>query len=289
MRLRPGLSANCVCGYRYRRVTGRATATPRGSGEVLPRPCGPGNEGARGDGGQWACALVRATAGGTELRVVDWRRRRDSYEASAQAEDGSPGCAADSEIDAGRSLSGDLGAELGESRSAATVVASAPLGTSTHADDESVASRGAERRLTLQEEVVSGSRTAKTGGSPLSPIDDPAPARSPGVAGSTDSDDCRADPSHRGGSGEVSRSAAIADASRGRPTDGPGLRADYQESGSVSMWQADRQLSGAGAVGEIEWGSAPAGTYHETREHTAAFPAGGGSASDGAEPPGMAE
>jgi transposase len=77
--------------------------------------------------------------------------------------------------------------------------------------------------------------------------------------------------------------------SRGRPTDCLGLRADYRESGSVSMWQADRQLSGAGAVGEIEWGSAPAGTHHETREHTAAFPAGGGSASDGAEPPGMAE
>src|SRR6266536_2924394 len=113
--------------------------------------------------------------------------------------------------------------------------------------------------------------------------------RSTGVARSTDSDDCRADPSHRAGSGEVSGSAAIADASRGRPTDGLGLRADYRESGSVSMWQADRQLSGAGTVGEIEWGSPPAGTYHETREHTAAFPAGGGSASDGAEPPGMAE
>ncbi len=113
--------------------------------------------------------------------------------------------------------------------------------------------------------------------------------RSTGVARSTDSDDCRADPSHRAGSGEVSGSAAIADASRGRPTDCLGIRADYRESGSVSMWQADRQLSGAGTVGEIEWGSAPAGTYHETREHTAAFPAGGGSASDGAEPPGMAE
>src|SRR5437660_2097401 len=72
------------------------------------------------------------------------------------------------------------------------------------------------------------------------------------------------------------------------PPDGLGLRADYRESGSVSMWQADRQLSGAGAVGEIERESAPAGTHHETREHPAAFPAGGGSASDGAEPPGMA-
>jgi hypothetical protein len=36
---------------------------------------------------------------------------------SAQAEDGSPGCAADSAVDAGRSLSEDLGTELGESGS----------------------------------------------------------------------------------------------------------------------------------------------------------------------------
>ena len=122
---------------------------------------------------------------------MDRGRRRDSYEASTQAEYGSPGRAADSEIDAGRSLSGDLGSELGEPRSATTVVASAPLGTGTHADDESVASRGAERRLTLQEEVVSGSRTATTGGVPISPMGEPAPARSTGVARSTDSDDWR--------------------------------------------------------------------------------------------------
>src|SRR6266542_21402 len=220
---------------------------------------------------------------------MDRGRRRDSYEASTQAEDGSPGRAADSEIDAGRSLSGDLGSELGEPRSATTVVASAPLGTGTHADDESVASRGAERRLTLQEEVVSGSRTGTTGGVPISPMGKPAPARSTGVARSTDSDDCRADPSHRAGSGEVSGSAAIADASRGRPTDCLGLRAYYRESGSVSVWQADRQLSGVGAAREIERESAPAGTYHETRQLAAAFPAGGGSASNSAEPPGMAE
>src|SRR5947208_2205145 len=67
---------------------------------------------------------------------------------------------------------------------------------------------------------------------------------------STDSDDCRADPSHRAGSGEVSGSAAVADASRGRPTDGLGLRTDYRESGSVSVWQTDRQLSRARTVGE---------------------------------------
>jgi transposase len=46
------------------------------------------------------------------------------------------------------------------------------------------------QRLTLQEEVVSGSRTETTGGVPVSPMGEPAPARSAGVAGSTDSDDC---------------------------------------------------------------------------------------------------
>src|SRR5260370_12897365 len=115
MRLRPGSAAKCGCGYRYRRVKGRATATPRGSGEVLPRSRGSGNEGARGDGSQWACALVRATAGGTELRVVDWRRRRDPSQAGTEAEDGSPRCATDSAIATGGSLSADLGSELGES------------------------------------------------------------------------------------------------------------------------------------------------------------------------------
>ncbi len=118
---------------------------------------------------------------------------------------------------------------------------------------------------------------------------EPAPARSPGVARSTNSYDCPADPSHRAGSGEVSGGAAIADASWGRPTDGTGLRSDHRESRTVSVWQASGKLPGASAVGEIERESTPSGTYHETREHTAAFPAGGGSASDSAEPTGMAE
>src|SRR6266516_1143820 len=206
---------------------------------------------------------------------MDRGRRRDSYEARTQAEDGSPGRAADSAINTGGSLSGDLGSELGEPRSATTVVASAPLGAGAYPEHESVASRGSERRTSLQEEVVSRSRTGTTGRVPISPMGEPSPERPPGVARSTDSDDCRADPSHRAGSGEVSGSAAVADASRGRPTDGLGLRTDYRESGSVSVWQTDRQLSGVGAAREIERESAPAGTYHETRQLAAAFPAGG--------------
>jgi hypothetical protein len=39
-------------------VPGTATATPGGSGKVLSRSRGPGNEGARGDGGERAFALV---------------------------------------------------------------------------------------------------------------------------------------------------------------------------------------------------------------------------------------
>src|SRR6266478_1498385 len=56
----------------------------------------------------------------------------------------------------------------------------------------------------------------------------------------------------------------------------------------VPSWE-NRELSGTGAVGEGERESATAGTYHKTRELAAAFPAGGGGASDSAEPPGMAE
>src|SRR5437660_2199242 len=54
----------------------------------------------------------------------------------------------------GRSLSADLGGELGESRSAATAVASAPHGAGAHPDHESAAIRSPERRATLEEEVM---------------------------------------------------------------------------------------------------------------------------------------
>jgi len=59
--------------------------------------------------------------------------------------------------------------------------------------------------------------------------------------------------------------------------------------GSVSVWQADRKLSGTGAVGGFEWESATAGTHHETRELSVTFPVGGSGASHGAQPSGMAQ
>ena len=87
-------------------------------------------------------------------------------------------------------LSVDLGAELGESGSAATAVASAPHGASAHADHESTASGGTERRSSVQEEVVARTWTSATGSVPVGSVGQSAPARSVGAAGSTESDDC---------------------------------------------------------------------------------------------------
>src|SRR5437870_10072535 len=87
----------------------------------------------------------------------------------------------------------------------------------------------------------------------------------------------------------MSRGAAIANASRGGATDGVGLRVDHRESGSVSVWQADRELSGTGAAGRLERESATTRPYHETRELSITFSAGGSGASDGAQPSGMAQ
>jgi transposase len=72
-------------------------------------------------------------------------------------------------MNAGRSLSGDLGSELGEPRSATTVVASAPLGAGAYPDYESFASRGLERRPSLQEEVVSEAGREQLEGFRLAP------------------------------------------------------------------------------------------------------------------------
>ena len=81
----------------------------------------------------------------------------------------------------------------------------------------------------------------------------------------------------------------LEDASRGRFANGAGFRADHRESGAVSVWQADRKLSGTGAVGRFQRRSTTAGTYQQARQRAVAFPAGGSGASDSAQPSGMAE
>src|SRR5258707_653399 len=169
------------------------------------------------------------------------------------------------------------------------IEAPAPHGAGAHPDDEPVASGGTERRSPLQEEAVAGSGAKTVGGVPASSVGEPATARSAGVAGSTEPDDRRTESGDRARSGEVSCGPALDDPSRSGCADGTGVRADHRESGSVSVWQADRELSGTGAVGGLERESAATGTYHETRELTITFPAGGSGASDGAQPSGMAQ
>src|SRR5215467_9956312 len=85
---------------------------------------------------------------------MDRRSRRDRGQASQKAEDRSRRCATSAEADAGGSLSADLGTKSGESRSAATAVASASFGTNAHANHESVASPRDERGQALEEQVV---------------------------------------------------------------------------------------------------------------------------------------
>ena len=114
-------------------------------------------------------------------------------------------------------------------------------------------------------------------------------ARSAGVGRSTDADDCRADCGHRAGSRKMSCSAAFANASWSRCADGVGLRTDHRASGAVPVWQADRVLSGTGTAGRFERAAAPTGAHHQTRQLAAAFPASGSGASDGAQPPRLAE
>src|SRR6266702_3409915 len=58
----------------------------------------------------------------------------------------------------------------------------------------------------------------------------------------------------------------VDDPSWSRSADRTGFRVDHRESGSVSVWQADRELSGAGAVGGLEWELATTGAYHQTGE-----------------------
>src|SRR5438552_13887632 len=121
---------------------------------------------------------------------MDRGRRRDPQEAGTQTEDRSPGRTTHSALAA---LSTDLGPELGESRSAATVVAPAPHGAGADADDEPVASGGPERRCALEEEAVAGSGTKTVGGISACSVGEPATAGSAGVAGPTEPDDCGVD------------------------------------------------------------------------------------------------
>jgi transposase len=82
---------------------------------------------------------------------------------------------------------------------------------------------------------------------------------------------------------EMSRGTTTDDASWGRSPDGTGLRADHRKNGSVSRWQAGRELSGTGAGRGVQWGPATAGTYQQTGKLSAAFSVSGSGPGHGAQ------
>jgi len=55
------------------------------------------------------------------------------------------------------------------------------------------------------------------------------------------------------------------------------------------VWETDRELSGTGATGKIEWQSATVRSHHQTRELDIALLAGGSGPGDGAQRAGMAQ
>src|SRR5580698_4239839 len=67
------------------------------------------------------------------------------------------------------------------------------------------------------------------------------------------------------------------------------FRADHRESGSVSVRQADRELSRTGALGRFQWEPATAGTHHQTGELDVALLVGGSCPSYGTKHSGMAQ
>jgi hypothetical protein len=69
------------------------------------------------------------------------------------------------------------------------------------------ASGGAQRKTALQEATLARHWTRATGIVCVSAVGQSTLARSAGVAGSTDSDDCRVDAGDRAGSGEVAPAA----------------------------------------------------------------------------------
>src|SRR4029077_18814097 len=168
-------------------------------------------------------------------------------------------------------------------------MAPAPHGGGAHADHESTASTGAQRRTTLQEAVVARSGTRATGIVWVGTMGEPATTGSAGVAGSADPDDRGTRSGNRARSGEVSARTAVKNSSRSGCSDRVGVRADHRGSGSVSLRQAGGELSGTGAVGRLQRQSEAARTHHQAGEFDIAFLAGGSSPGHRAQPAGMAQ
>src|SRR5262249_28518576 len=140
-----------------------------------------------------------------------------------------------------------------------------------------------------EEEVMARVGTETTRVISISSLGEPATSGSADVAGSTEPDDCGAEPGDRATSRGVSRSTAVDDASPRGAADRFGLPAHHPARRPVPLRQADCELSGIGATGGVERQSATPGTYHKTGEFDVALLAGGSSPGYGAQPSGMAQ
>ena len=72
-------------------------------------------------------------------------------------------------------------------------------------------------------------------------------------------------------------------------TEGLSLRVNHRKDGAVSVWQADRELSGTGTVGGLQRESATTGANHQTGEFDVALLDGGSGAGHSSQPSGMAQ
>ena len=136
--------------------------------------------------------------------------------------------------------------DAGESRSAATTMASAPAGADAHAGDEPVACDSAQRRLAAQGGVVASRRPPGTGVDRLGAL---GHAPTPGLASltrSTHAQDPRTDAGAGRGNGEASGDAAVGDASRRGSADGFSVRVSDWNSRTLSLRETDCQLCGTG-------------------------------------------
>ncbi len=99
----------------------------------------------------------------------------------------------------------------------------------------------------------------------------PAATRLAGVTRSHESYYRGVNSNGRAGSPETARGAAVDDASRRGSTDGTRLRADYRNSGAVSVREANRQLYRADPVGEFQCRPSTAGAHQQARQLSTAF------------------
>ena len=103
-----------------------------------------------------------------------------------------------------------------------------------HADHESVACTGNERRLLLEEKAVQRKRASAVRKASVSSLGQSPPARVIGTPGSHGPHNRRVNRSCRAGSQEETRGHTADDASRCWCADGTGLRVDHRNSDAVS-------------------------------------------------------